>query len=663
VDYRGVVSEVSDVPVRLAEVIAGLEGQHRANQDEMAVAVADTIEQGGVLLVQAGTGTGKSLGYLVPAILALGDATERVVISTATLALQRQLVTGDLPSVLELDAAGLTTAVLKGRANYLCKARLAAGADGQDAMELDGAVGRLEKEADRLRSWAEQTQTGDRDDFDDDIDPRVWRAMSATGRECVGASKCSYALECFAENAKEAAARADIVVTNHAVLALDGLDSTALLPEHDVLIVDEAHDFPARATSASAVDLTIAACERATREARSLIDGSTHGDLVAATADLEKAFIDYGSERVTFQALPQSLVEPLAALRDCCHVAVSEVNRSDAEAARRHRVAAGLQEIHDVIGDLLSQGPDDVLWFEGRGAPGLHLAPLSVTEVTKTVIGEPKAVILTSATLALGGSFESFRHDLGLAGAGIESSELDVGSPFDYGAQGILYVATDLPRPGRDAMNQATLERALELVEASGGGALILLSSWRAVEEYGEYFRAKLSPEFSLLLQRRGEPVTRLVKEMSLSSSGVLIGTLSLFQGVDLPGDLCRLVIIDRIPFPRPDEPVLAARSSRVEEAGGSGFTAISVPRAALLLAQGAGRLIRTPSDRGVVAVLDPRLVRSSYGSYLRRSLPDFWNTQDRTVVMAALERLREASRRGRGMTDLRPSGSDAPQD
>ncbi len=243
--------------------------------------------------------------------------------------------------------------------------------------------------------------------------------------------------------------------------------------------------------------------------------------------------------------------------------------------------------------------------------------------------------------MSLGGDFESVATDLGLQGW----DGVDVGSPFDYSSQGILYIAADLPRPGRDGPDQLTVARIRELITASGGRAMVLLSSWRAVDAVAANLIEKpVAPDIEVHVQRRGEPVARLVERFAADETSVLVGTMSLFQGVDVPGPSCQLVIIDRIPFPRPDDPVLAARAERVEAAGGNGFMAVSVPRAGLLLAQGAGRLIRSPRDRGVVAVLDPRLQTARYGDYLRRSLPPLWPTSDLAVVTGALTRLAQST-------------------
>ena len=637
----------------LGRIVTDLGGSERESQQEMVDAVAATMDDGGVLLVQAGTGTGKSLGYLAPAIAAARDHDKRTVIATATLALQRQLVERDVPAAIgAVSEADVSAAVLKGRGNYICVARLRGRPEDDEQTELDlpAVGGRLERQAAELREWAEETASGDRDDYTNALDPRVWRAVSATGKECVGPSKCPFSDECFSEQAKRSTQEADIVVTNHALLALDALDGATVLPEHDFLIVDEGHELASRVTSTRTEQLGAGSIERANRAARSWLTEGAAEHLTEASEGLEKALLELPQQRTRFTDLPAELIDALAALRDAAHLAESELTSgadgesrsgADSDDVRRHRAQAALAEIHDIAGRVLAgsaaASPTDVIWFGGDQDPYLYVAPLNVAGVIGGYLQEPSATVLTSATLELGGNFDAVADELGL---GDSWQDIDVGSPFDYGQQGILYVASDLPKPGRDGPDPALLERLHDLVVAAGGRSLVLLSSWRAVERVADYLADNPVPDVKVMVQQRGDPVASLVHKFNQDETSVLVGTMSLFQGVDVPGRSCTCVIIDRIPFPRPDDPVLAARAELAEQSGSDGFMSVSMPRAALLLAQGSGRLIRTDSDRGVVAVLDPRLRTARYGRYLVESLPAFWPTTDTDAVLAALDRL-----------------------
>jgi ATP-dependent DNA helicase DinG len=309
-----------------------------------------------------------------------------------------------------------------------------------------------------------------------------------------------------------------------------------------------------------------------------------------------------------------------------------------------------VEDVRDTAGDVLGADEESVVWVSRGGGryPSLYVAPLSMAGPLRAGLLAESAVIVTSATLTLGGDFGYVGRGLGLFDADRDSDgpggwrAVDVGSPFDFAKQGILYVAADLPRPGRDGPSAEALDAMAELVTAAGGRALVLYSSWRGVEAAGE--RLEKVPDLDVLVQRRGDSVGPLVAKFAGDPTSVLVGTMSLWQGVDVSGDACILVVIDRIPFPRPDDPLLQARADRVAAAGGNGFVSVSVPKAALMLAQGAGRLIRSPRDRGVVAVLDSRLARSGYGASLRRSMPPLWMTTSRDVAVSALGRLSAAA-------------------
>jgi ATP-dependent DNA helicase DinG len=652
------MDDVTPVVEALHVVVDGIGGEQREGQERMATIVARAIADRSHAVVQAGTGTGKSVGYLVPAALhATSPGSGSVIVATATLALQRQLIDRDLPRIAEsLDAVldrPVTYAVLKGRNNYVCLQRLHGSGEDDDSEALfDAPASALGRQAKALREWAESTTTGDRDDYPDEVDPRVWRAVSVGRRECVGEARCAYGEECFTALRRQQAMEADIVVTNHAMLAIDSIEGVPVLPEHDAVIVDEAHELVDRATAAVTAELSVPVAERAVSGSRRLVDPETHERMTVAVETLDDALRAQaarmsGPTRV--EAWPRDVLLALTMIRDALHQGISEVNAdrevTDPQAlASRQRVVGSLQEVHDVAGGLLGLGSRDVAWLDpgeaGAGrAPVVRLAPLSVAGLLRDSLFASGSVVLTSATLSVGGEFASLLASAGLAD---DTLAVDVGSPFDHGRQGILYVAKHLPAPGRDGVPMEALDELADLVEAAGGRTLALFSSWRGVERAADYLRVRWGsrPDLPVLVQQRGDSVAGLVERFASVPESTLLGTVSLWQGVDVPGESCSLVVIDRIPFPRPDDPLLAARQRAVDEAGGSGFASVSVPRAGLLLAQGAGRLIRSAEDRGVVAVLDSRLATAAYGRALRRSLPPFWFTTDRSVVLGALSRL-----------------------
>lgn len=606
----------------------------------MAERVAKAFDEQRHLLVQAGTGTGKSLGYLVPSV----GRNEPVVVATATLQLQHQLVERELPSLADaIDdrlESPLDYAVLKGRGNYACLNRIRAGApDDQDEL-VDVDVGQLGRQVMTLRSWAEgcaeDGSIADRDAAPEHAD-RAWRQVSVTARECLGAERCPFAAECFAERAKEQAAHADVVVTNHALLAIDAIEGIPLLPPHRLVVIDEAHELIGRITQAATRELSSGAVERAARLARSHVDEHIAADLDEVVDALGLALEDLPEGRVG--PLPDDLRSTLGVLRDTARAALSQLNKSeDADQADGGRQAAKAQltELRGTAERLVAEAPDTVTWATGAsGGHHLRIAPLDVArQLHDTLFGE-RTVVLTSATLKLGGDFAPMARSVGLEPDDWDG--LDVGTPFDYAQQGIVYVARDLPPPGRDGLADHHVAELCALVEASGGGTLGLFSSRRAAQFAAEYVRERLD----LPIWCQGEAhLSDLTRRFVEDRQASLFGTLGLWQGLDVPGDTCRLVVIDRIPFPRPDDPVMSARARLVERQGGNGFMQVAATHAALLLAQGSGRLIRRASDRGVVAVLDSRLVTARYGGFLTASMPPLWRTTQRDVVLKALRRL-----------------------
>lgn len=625
---------MADLDSALDAVILAVDGEHREGQRIMAHAVSDALSGREHLLVQAGTGTGKSLGYLVPAALHAVNTGEPVIIATATLALQRQLVERELPVISAALALmigrPLTFAVLKGRSNYVCRQRLYGGVIDEPADQLPITSGtRLEEQAAAVRSWALSTETGDRDEYPDSIDPRVWTSISVTRRECVGESACSFGEECFTALRRAEAHEADIVVTNHALLAIDAIEGVPVLPEHSAIIIDEAHELVDRVTTALSITLSSIQIDRAITRMRPLVDLSAIEQIQDARDAFEEAV--RGTEPGRISQLSQQLRLALQLVQQAAVLPPMP----DADPVLRQRAQGLIDEIHDATESVLHAAGDDVLWVDDGGR--VHLAPLDVAQPLRERLFDAGPIVLTSATLTVGTSFDAVTQALGVHE---EVTCLDVGSPFNYEQQGILFVAADVPPPGRDGIAMEALDVLAELIEAAGGRTLALFSSWAGVERAFEYLRVRLDQSFPLLVQARGDSTGPLLTSFAADPRSSLIGTLSLWQGVDVPGEACVCVAIDRIPFPRPDDPLMSARQQRIDEQGGSGFRSVALPRAALLLAQGSGRLIRSTADRGVVAVLDSRLATAGYGRMLRAGLPPFWYTTEKAPVLGALARL-----------------------
>ena len=636
-----------DVTDLLNTAVSGLGGEQRAGQITMARAVAEALKDTRHLLVQAGTGTGKSLGYLVPALL----HPDRVVVATATLALQHQLVERDLPALMEAVAGELpdepSYAVLKGRSNYACLHRVREGVPDDQGILVDLPEGSMGAEVVALREWIEEEAkgggTGEKDHAPRHTD-RVWRQVSVSHRECLGAAKCPYGTECFAERAKERAAKAKIVVTNHSLLAIDAIEGIPMIPEYDAVVIDEAHELVTRVTQAATDELSAGEVERAAKRAQRHVTDDSADDLAASADALFEALAATEPGRIDQQG--EQLGAALASVREAARALVSALPKDSGESADATVTQARgwAQEIFATAGRMAEHSDYDVLWLAdpgpARGGKRLCVAPLSVAGPMRERLLADKTAIFTSATLKIGGDFDAVAGSFGL-----ESSDrdegwrgLDVGSPFDYAKQGILYLADRLPTPGRDGLAPATLDEIVELVDAAQGRTLGLFSSRRAAEQAAEVARERL-PHLTILAQGEAQ-LPELARQFLSDPYTCLFGTLSLWQGLDVPGDTCQLVLIDRIPFPRPDDPLLSARQRAVEKAGGNGFMAVAASHAALLLAQGAGRLIRTATDRGVVAILDPRLSRARYGGYLRAGLPPMWTTTDPQLVRQALARL-----------------------
>ncbi len=670
-----VAPERSTIVDALARAVEALGGEERAGQIEMAEAVADAMAGGTHLLVQAGTGTGKSLAYLVPALL----HDRRVVVATATLALQHQLVERDIPRLVEavgeLPGVDASYAVLKGRSNYACLHRIRAGVPDDQGALVEVPTGSMASKVLELRAWAEEQAqesgegrgSGERDKAPRHTD-REWRQVSVNHRECLGAAKCPFGQECFAELAREKAHRSHLVVTNHSLLAIDAIEGVPMIPDYDVVVVDEAHELVTRVTQAATDELFAADVDRAAKRSQRHVEGTEADDLADAGDALRVAINDLEPGRI--DTLPDALGDALVAVRDRARACLSAYPKGDGPPNKQSadsdagltQAKGAVQELFATADRMASHREADVLWVteaasvgQSSRPPHLCVAPLQVSGPMRDKLLTDKLAVFTSATLRLGGDFSAIASSFGLKAAedveygDLERDEgvlpwrgLDVGSPFDYGQQAILYVARHLPPPGRDGLGAAQLDEIVELVDACEGRALGLFSSRRAAETAAEVVRERL-PHLTTLAQGDAQ-LPELARQFLDDPHTALFGTLSLWQGLDVPGDTCQLVLIDRIPFPRPDDPLMSARQRATDRAGGNGFMQVAATHAALLLAQGSGRLIRTITDRGVVAVLDPRLATARYGSFLKASLPPMWTTTDPAVARKALARLAAAA-------------------
>jgi ATP-dependent DNA helicase DinG len=654
------------VQALLAAAVASIGGTERTGQTVMAQAVWDAVADRTHLAVQAGTGTGKSLAYLVPALRLAADRKGPVVVSTATIALQRQLVDRDLPRLAEALREPLRHtpdfAILKGRNNYVCLNKLRNGPEDEQDSLFDGAgepSSALGAHVKRLHQWAADTDSGDRDELVPGVPDQAWRQVAVTARECLGAGRCPFGVQCYSERARRLAAEADVVVTNHALLAIDTLGEGGILPEHRVVIIDEAHELVDRVTSVASGELSAYTIDFAVRRTGKLADEGELARLSEAGNALTPLMATMPAGRM--DVLDPGLGATLTALRDAATACAAQVRRiastkdegaDPAEVTAAQTALVSLEELGTVADRMVTaydqpiaaresvvwlERPED--WSDSTRPASLHVAPLEVGEVLAQSLFAERTVVLTSATLTLGGSFTPLARQWGLdsAAMGTEWTGIDVGSPFAHGRAGILYVARHLPPPSRDGLPPEYMDELWELIKAAGGRTLGLFSSMRAAKAAAAAMRECVP--YPVLCQ--GDDSTmQLVKEFAADEPTCLFGTLSLWQGVDVPGSSLRLVVIDRIPFPRPDDPLASARTRAADARGGSGFMEVSANHAALLLAQGAGRLLRSMDDRGVVAILDPRLVTKRYGEYLRASLPPFWQTTDPAVVRGALQRL-----------------------
>ncbi len=604
-------------------------GEQREGQIEMAELVAEAIEEATTLFVEAGTGTGKSLAYLTP-IIAAG---KQAVVATATIALQGQLVDQDVAAVSAGLGREVSVALLKGRSNYLCQQRFDEFQRSSRQEQLQILRGRSETEhVDAIVDWAESTTTGDREELDPAPPADTWRAVSVGADECPGAARCPSGSACFSEKAREQAIKADIIVTNHHYYGLNINSDDVLLPEHDVVVFDEAHHIPEVVSVTNGTELGGSRFRGVARQVRAIsTDEALFAKLDRTAEDIE----DYLRPLVGERLEPTlDLTQMLAIGRERVNEVINVLRKADPEegsdaAARLERVRLAASRLVADIDGAIAADDSDVMWVDGSDkAPVLKLTPLDVGAILIDRLWGRRSVILTSATMP-----DGIVSAVGLDPA--ESEIRRVGSPFDYPKQGILYCPAHLPEPRSARFRDEAVEEMAQLIDAAGGRTLCLFTSYSAMNETAELLYGKIAQPLvcqgdasrQVLLERfRNEPEL------------VLLATLSFWQGVDIPGPSLTLVTIDRLPFPRPDEPVNQARR---DQAGRDAFRQVDLPRAQVLLAQGAGRLIRRGGDRGVVAVLDSRLAnKKAYRWELINALPDFRRTRSLDDAIAFLSEL-----------------------
>jgi ATP-dependent DNA helicase DinG len=633
----------------LDAAVAGLEGEQRDGQRELASAVVDAMDLGHHLVAEAPTGSGKSLAYLAPAVA----SGLKVVIATSTIALQQQLVGKDLPALRRHGSVPFTFALLKGRSNYVCRAKLRA-ASKPDALFDQPVVAAFSKQLGHLEAFAKESETGDRAEVDDAIADSSWAAVSCTAMECPGRSNCGDGDDCFAELARERAQGVDILVVNHALYCAHLSSHGNVLPEHDLVILDEAHAFADNATNAFGADLSPEILIRLSGMlARAGVEPKTVDALANAAKHLANVVetregrVDVPNDDQLSSAL-HSAAERLAA-------ANAKLGRPDTDAGKRASQLAVARL--DVLRQLGAPAEEDVVWIERtRSSHRIRLAPVAVGKAVGARLLDAKPVIAVSATLGGAPPFPGFAFAMGFdpkaePGTWGEKNDdderdsqtgrgyvpLQTPSSFDWKEQGLLYVGKDLPDPGRarNAWIEQAGDRLCRLVNAAGGRALVLCTSHANVRTFADLLRERTTHD---VLAQGDADVGRLTRSFVEDEASVLVGTRSFWQGIDAPGVSCVLVVIDRIPFPSPGEPLHAARRDRATALDLNAFATVDLPAAALVLAQGAGRLIRSRSDRGIVAVLDSRLALKDYRHQLLNAIPPLRRSVDLDEACAFLE-------------------------
>ena len=608
--------------------------EDRPGQLQMAEAVSQALATRRHLVVQAGTGTGKSLAYLVPLLV----AGSRVVVATATKALQDQLATRDLPSLSERLGIPFEFAVLKGRSNYLCRQRATEVSGGGQLTMEDGAgtTGPLGREVARLLNWGVTSATGERGDLPFEPSPRAWAQVSVSHNDCPGAQRCPSGDVCFAEAARKRAAAADVVVVNTHLYAFHLLSGGGLLPPHDVVVVDEAHELEDIASASLGFDLASGRLRALARSARPLVDESASIVALDDAADLLEGALAARQGSRLGHPIDRDLAQVLTVARERVSSVVAASRHAAVDDPRRARVLETSTHLLNDLDGVLALPDGQVAWVEkGPQSSVLEVAPLDVGVVLDTLWWsqpDPPTAILTSATIP-----PAVGERLGLSPDGFD--QLDVGSPFDYPSAALLYCARHLPDPRHPEFEAASHAELAALISAAEGRTMALFTSWRAMQAAAGALAGRIPYR---LLTQADLPKTALVEQFRADEQSCLFATMGFWQGVDVPGRALSLVVLDKIPFPRPDDPLLQARRDRL---GRDAFRLIDLPRAATLLAQGAGRLIRSGSDRGVVAILDRRLSTARYGWELVQALPPMRRTRHRSEVEQFLSSMRDPDR------------------